>query len=351
MRPARPESSGATSLLDTIENQRLGCELAGSALYAELLAATGADVAAGGVCARLLAPLASAPFGDAVLLRFLAAVHVLVLEGAAPDLATQYPSVGGTPTSRAGERFLDAVRANEAAVAARLGLGVQTNEPGRSAALIAGYLELGRSGLPLRVLEVGASAGLNLRFDRFRYEADGQGFGPPESPMRFVGPWVGRAPDLSGTVEVASRRGCDVDPIDPTTPEGRLRLRSYVWPDQPERRARLDAALAVAAELPVTVDRADAVSWLGERLDGPAPGTLTVVVHSITFQYLSTDDRRAFLDLLDEAGARATADAPLAWLRMEPGGDQAEVRLTVWPDGGSRLVARSSFHGPPVVLA
>jgi hypothetical protein len=347
----RPDQPGVGALLETIENQRSGCELAGSPLYADLLDAVAVDVAAGGVCAPLLAPLATAPFGDAVILRLLAAVHLLVLEGEAPALAAHYPSVGGTPGPDAGACFVDEVARHRDRLAEQLGLGVQTNEVGRSVPLLTGYLELARAGLPLRILEVGASAGLNLRFDRYRYEADGSGFGPADSPLRFVDPWLGRSPDLDRTVEVASREGCDRDPIDPCTEAGRLRLRSYLWPDQPQRRARLDAALEVASAWPVAVDRSDAVSWLRGKLDEPVPGCLTVVAHSIVFQYLSTEDRATCLALLDDAGTRATAEAPLAWLRMEPGGEQAEVRLTRWPGGVTELVARSAYHGPPVVLA
>jgi hypothetical protein len=347
----RPDEPGVAALLETIENQRVGCELAGSPLYADLLDAVAGDVAAGGVCAPLLAPLSTAPFGDAVILRFLAAVHLLVLEGEAPSLAAHYPSVGGTPGPGAGACFVDEVARHRDRLVGQLALGVQTNEVGRSVPLLTGYLELARIGLPLRILEVGASAGLNLRFDRYRYEADGMGFGPVDSPLRFVDPWLGRSPDLGRTIEIVSRAGCDLDPIDPGTEVGRLRLRSYLWPDQPQRRARLDAALEVAAAWPVAVDRADAVSWLRRTLDVPVPGCLTVVAHSIVFQYLSTDDRATCVALLDDAGSRATADAPLAWLRMEPGGDQAEVRVTRWPGGVTELVARSSYHGPPVVLA
>ncbi|QXC63279.1 DUF2332 domain-containing protein [Aquihabitans sp. G128] len=344
----RHDPPGLRALLDTIETQRSGCEMAGSPLYADVLDAVASDVVAGGTCARVLAPLADAPFGDAVLLRFLAAVHLLVLEGAEPDLASQYPSAGGQHGPAVGSLFVAAVARHEDRVVGLLDLGVQTNEVGRSVALLGGYLELARAGLPLRVLEVGASAGLNLGFDRFRYEAGDQAFGPAESRLRFVEPWLGAAPDLDVDLVVASRRGCDLDPIDPTTPAGRLRLRAYVWPDQPPRRARLDAAIAVACEHPVAVDRADAVSWLDAQLAEPSPGALTVVVHSIVFQYLPPDDRRAFLALLDDAGARASHDAPLAWLRMEPGGDRAETRLTTWPRGATELLATSAFHGPPV---
>ncbi|CAN5502512.1 DUF2332 domain-containing protein [soil metagenome] len=344
----RSDPPGLRALLDTIETQRTGCEMAGSPLYAEVLDAVAADVVGGGACARLLAPLAGAPFGDAVLLRFLAAVHLLVLEGADPDLASQYPSVGGRPGPVLGPLFVAAVARHARRISELLLLGVQTNEVGRSVPLIGGYLELGRAGLPLRVLEVGASAGLNLRFDQFRYEAGEAAFGPVHSRLRFVDPWVGRPPDLDVDLRVASRRGCDLDPIDPSSPAGQLRLRSYVWPDQPNRRARLDAAISLAIEHPVTIDRAEAVAWIAEQLADPVPGQLTVVVHSIVFQYLPPPARQAFLATLDAAAERATHQAPLAWLRMEPGGDRAETRLTTWPSGTTERLATSAFHGPPV---
>ncbi len=352
MRDPRRDGPWVRDLLDTIETQRAGCEMAGSPLYAEVLDAVASDVVAGGPCARTLAPLAGAPFGDAVLLRFLAAVHLLVLEGVEPDLGAHYPSAGGVPGAAAGSAFVAAVARHEHRLAGLVGGVVQTNEVGRSTALLGGYLELARAGLPLRILEVGASAGLNLWFDRYRYEAGSASFGPADARVRFVEPWVGRAPELGTVLSVASRRGCDLDPIDPTTEAGRLRLRAHVWPDQPARRARLDAAIATAtqaaAELPVTVDRADAVPWLREHLARPVAGVLTVVVHSIVFQYLPPASRRALVEEIEAAGARADHEAPLAWLRLEPGGDRAETRLTVWPTGASDLIATSSFHGPPV---
>lgn len=337
-------------LLETIELQRLGCELAGSPLYATVLAAVADDVGSHGACARVLGPHGDAPFGDAVVLRFLAAVHHLVLSGLLADLAARYPSTGGTPDDEVGARFVAAVAAHEDAIADRMHLGVQTNEVGRSTVLLGGYLELARAGLPLRILEVGASGGLNLRFDRYRYEVEpgGAAFGPASARLRFTSPWVGRPPDLDVELVVADRAGCDRAPIDPATDEGRLRLRSYVWPDQPRRRARLDAAIDEARGVPVTVERAEADAWLARLLARPAPGVHTVVVHSIVLQYLTPAARRRFLAVLDEAGGRASAEAPLAWLRMEPGGDQAETRLTRWPGATTELLATSSYHGPPV---
>lgn len=342
-------ADSSPTLLETIELQRLGCELAGSPLYAEVLDVVAADVEHGGLCARLLEPFASAPFGDAVVLRFLAAVHLLVLAGDAPDLARHYGSTGGTPGGDLAASFLAAVASHEAVIETRMTWGVQTNEVGRSVVLLGGFQEAARAGLPLRLLEVGASAGLNLRFDRFHYRSGRTELGPRSSPLRFDEPWLGAArPDLSRLAEVVERRGCDLEPIDPGTEAGRLRLRSLVWPDQPERRARLDHAIEVAAQHPVVIDRADAVAWLAGQLADPMPGVTTVVAHSIVLQYLPADVRRALIGLLEEAGDRATAAAPLAWVRMEPGGERAETRITQWPGGRTRLLSTSGYHGPPV---
>lgn len=345
-------AAGATvkNLLDTIELQRVGCVQNGSLLYGEILDAVRRDVVAAGPCAEVLGPHAAAPFSDAVVLRFLGAVHRLVLEGLAPDLATHYPSVGGAPRGGLGAAFVATVDSHRDVLALRMYDCVQTNEVGRSAALLGGFLAAADAGggLPLRVLEVGASAGLNLRFDAYRYDGGAETFGPSDSPVRFVEPWTADASPLPGSCTVVERRGCDLAPVDPTTADGRLRLRSYVWPDQTERLERLDAALEVARLVPAPIDRADATSWLREQLAAGPSGTMTVVVHSIMFQYLSRSGQRGLLGVIERAGGRATPDAPFAWLRMEPGGEQAEIRLSTWPGGATRLVSTSSYHGPPV---
>ncbi|MCB0971710.1 MAG: DUF2332 family protein, partial [Acidimicrobiales bacterium] len=123
----------------------------------------------------------------------------------------------------------------------------------------------------------------------------------------------------------------------------------FVWADQLDRLARLDAALEVARADPPTIDRTSAAPWLEEHLARPAPGLATVVVHSIVLQYLTRDERGRAVAAIEAAGAAATDDAPIWWLRLEPGGDQAELRVTRWPGGATRRLARSSYHGPPVV--
>jgi hypothetical protein len=335
-----------------VRAQRKGCAIGGSVLYETVLDAVLADLAADGVCRAVLEPYASEPHGRAVVLRFLAAVHELVLDGRAPELAAHYPSAGGTPGADVGTVFLATVIDHVEALVELTAEPIQTNEVGRSAALLGGFLLLGATGLPLRVLEVGASAGLNLRFDHLRYEAGDDAFGPADSPVRFVDPWEGGRPRLDAPVEVAERRGCDVHPLDPTSPAHQLRLRACLWPDQPERRRRLDGALRVAAAVPAPVDRADAAEWAAAQLATPVPGTVTVVVHTIVAQYLDAGTRHALEAAIRTAGEAATAAAPVAWLCMEPATEtEAEVRLTLWPKPApvrTHVLARTAFHGPPV---
>ena len=100
------------------------------------------------------------------------------------------------------------------------------------------------------------------------------------------------------------------------------------------------------------VERADAAEWLPARLSETEPGTVLVVFHSVMWQYLGTDTQNALRAALAGAGAGATPETPLAWLRMEPHPETyapAELRLTLW-DGGScspreRLLATTGFHG------
>ncbi len=342
------EQNGAAEVLAF---QADACRVVGSALYEEVLRAALADLEAGGVCARVLDDRHEDPFGSALALRFLGAVHRIALEGRAPALAAVYPSTGGDPSSGdpAGA-FLATVAEHEDEICDRLADGVQTNEVGRSAALIGGYAEIARrTGLPLRVREVGASAGLNLRFDRYCYDTGAQVAGDPGSPLRFEGFWEPPLPDLGGELVVADRRGCDRNPLDPTSEADRITLLSFVWPDQLARLARLRAALSVAQEVPVAIDRADATDWVRDQLERPHTGLATVVVHSIVLQYLSPARRRDLRDLVADAGRRASDDAPVAWLRMEPATDEAaEVRLTLWPGGEERLLGTAGYHGPPV---
>jgi hypothetical protein len=337
------------TMREAIAFQRVASELTDSPLMERLLDAVLADFDAGGVSAELLEARTERPVRDAVPLRLMGAVHRLVLEGRAPRLAAFYPSVGGDDASDPGPALLATIAEHRDAVAEGLGRGVQTNEVGRAAALVGGFAEVARrTGLPLRELEVGASGGLLLRWDQYGYDTGRAFLGDPDSPLQFTGVWEGEPPDLAVDAVVATRRGCDIAPIDIASPDGRLTLLSFVWPDQLARIERLRAALDVAARLPVVIDTADAGTWAAEQLAIPRPGLATVLHHSIVLQYLPRESFDALRAALTLAGEAATDDAPLAWLRMEPAGAVADVRLTMWPGGHEEVLATCGYHGPQV---
>jgi hypothetical protein len=324
-----------------------------SPLYGELLTEVAADAERGGVAARLLAPYAHEPVATVPGLRLMAAVHALVLAGRAPQLAAFYPSAGGDGApEEAWPAFHAVLERHEEELRPAVATPVQTNEPGRSVVLFGGLVALtALTGLPVRLLEVGASAGLNLRADRFAYQVGDWVLGDPGSPVVFEDPWEGEPPGTPSAPQVVERRGCDLRPIDPTTEDGRSRLLSLVWADR-ARAERLRAAIEVAARVPATVDAAPADEWLPEQLADPRPGVLTVVWHSVVRQYVDPIAWRRVGEALERAGEAATTDAPLAHLAFEPdiGADGLyvfSVRLTLWPGGRTLLLGAAAPHGVP----
>src|SRR4029450_5146377 len=156
----------------TIEAFRLQSEFCakfGSPLYSELLARAADDIERGGLIARVLDGWTGNPVPDALVLRLMGAVHQLVLNGAAPELARHYPSVGGGPESPAGwGAFFQIVEPHHATVRAALDRHVQTNETRRSGALSAGFLTVAATHrLPLGPRDSGPSPGATRGGARF----------------------------------------------------------------------------------------------------------------------------------------------------------------------------------------
>jgi hypothetical protein len=327
------------------------CERLGSPLYAAILEGVASDVERAGPAWRLLAGREREPNRSFLPLRLAGAVHRLVLMGRIPKLAALYPSAGGqADLGLAPVRFVDALADHREEVSEHLDRPVQTNEVARCAGLLGGFLLVAaETSLPLAVHEVGASAGLNLRFDRYRYTSGDWSWGDPASPVRFEDVFDSATPPAGIELEIASRRGCDRAPLDPRSEDDRLTLMSFVWPDQTRRFELLRGALGIASgDVEVEVERADAAEWAEQVLAERRPGVATVLYHSIVVQYLSPEEGTRLHRAITSAGARATADAPVAWLYLEPGAEQTDVRLTLWPGGEERLLAHAGYQSDAV---
>jgi len=331
--------------------QARGCAGQGSPIYAELLERAAVDLERGGVFWDVVADYRGEPLLDALPLRILGAVHAMALEGRAPGLAAFFPSTGGRfEPEGAWRALLELVQAHrEELRVAAVERRVQTNEVRRSAVLLPGFLRAAqRTRLPLRIREIGASSGLNLLFDRYRYQLGPHAFGDPASPLLLSTEWSGGAPDLDAPLRVASRRGCDVAPIDLRDPAEHRKLQSFIWPEHLERMERLRAALAIAAASPPVVERAPAGAWV-EREVAPAAGETMLLFQSVVWWYIPEAEREQITRWMEHAGARAARDAPLAWLRMEGARiEEAELRLRLWPDGTDVLLAAVDWHGRSV---
>lgn len=343
----------AGHLVHTLRSQGRFCASSGSPMYGELFELVAGDVEAGGVFANVLAGREDAPSRDAVPLRLLGGLHRLVLDGRAARLRRFYPSTGGEWEARAAwPEILDAAAGHAEALRAALTRPPQTNEVGRSAALIGGLLHINHEfGLPIRLFEIGSSAGLNLRADHYRYGFAGGHWGPTDSPVTIDDAWRGALPPRRD-LRIVARHGYDIAPIDVGDADGELTVLSYVWPDQAARLARLRGAIEVARRVPAVLERrtaADAVAGLTLT-----DGALTVLWHSITWQYLSADERAAVRAHVDALAARADARSPFAHLTMEPArdGPGAPIRFAVrarsWPHGDAQTLAECHPHGPPV---
>ena len=288
-----------------------------------------------------------APLADALPLRIAGGFHALHLAGQEPALSAIYRDevvVDDTALVAA------AIRAHEAALLPWLDGPPQTNEAGRSSNFIAAMLWLADKGLPPRFecLEIGSSAGINLMLDRYHYDLGGVQVGPEPGAMRFAPEWQGDPPP-DRTIQIASTKGCDVAPVDLTDPDQALRLKAYIWPEHTVRFERMDAAIAEALKSPPNLVHMNAADFVEAELAKPqAAGTTRMLMHSIVWQYVPDDQKARVTAAMETAGARATADRPLAWLALEANRVMHihEMVVRYWPGGdGGEIVTRAHPHG------
>lgn len=262
-------------------------------------------------------------------MRLNSAFHAIARKGENAALTALY---------RDGHGDLDAVithtmTASETFILEWISHPTQTNEVGRAASFMAALMHLDDgSGMPNELLELGASAGLNLNLARYGYVLGEQACGCADARIAIQPRWSGAAPRIC-TVDIAAARGVDLNPIDLTCPDAGERLMAYVWPGQPFRSQQLARAIALARRHPPQVEQGRAGDWLDTQLRIPQrPGVRRVVMHSMVMQYLGTSERRAVMTQLAWAGARATPTCPLAWIALEWNADRSAVllQMTEW---------------------
>ena len=329
---------------EALRSQGRGCAALGSPFMGRLMPLLADHWPKGGVmdaiCAGFDGDLGSS--GHSLPLRMAGGLHALVLTGQDAALATVYPPAQPSDDALIGE-VLTAFERHADFFRTWMTSPPQTNEVRRSVALIpAAHWIAARHDLPFVTSELGASGGLNLSFDRFALETDAGRLGPDDPALTLRPDWSGPLPAQSG-LQVADRRGVDLNPLDPANADDRLRLLAYLWPDQPERKALTEAAMQARDG---AVDRGDAIDWLEQRLP-PRPGHLHLIYHTIAWQYFPAAVQSRGTAMIEAAGARAREDCPLAWLRMEADDQDrgAGLSLRLWPGDHSIDLARVDFHG------
>lgn len=279
-------------------------------------------------------------------IRLMGAFHFCALDGSAPNLARHFPSAGGDGDATAGWHACRNILIAKPEKIERLFERIpQTNEVGRATLLLAASLATAAHfSLPLRIFEIGASAGLNSRFDRFRYEGANWSWGDSSPLVLQIREATGKPNFLETPLFIAERHACDLNPLDPGSKTDCLELLSFIWADQRERISRLRSALAVARQFPITVEKAEMYAWICNRVT-LTTGFATVVMHSVVFEHLSLTAIASLRELFRTIGNTARSSAPFAWLRMEYHNGGFETRITLWPDEREILIARSDGHG------
>ncbi|MDP5103015.1 MAG: DUF2332 domain-containing protein [Erythrobacter sp.] len=342
---------GPGAVATAFANQVAYCSAAGADITARVVAGIAAVLAsdASGELLDRVRDWQGAPLADALSLRVAGGLHALHLSGLAPALTPIYRGDAADDPAI----IADVMVAHETALLPWLDGPPQTNEAGRSANFIAAMLWLADQGLPPRFecLEIGSSAGINLMMDRYAYDLGGVRVGPEDAVMHFAPEWRG-APPPAQDIAIVSATGCDVAPVDLTDPAQALRLRAYIWPEHTVRFERMDAAIRAASARKPDLVKATAADFIEAELAKPqAPGTTRMLMHSIVWQYVPADQQARVTAAMEAAGAKATAERPLAWVMVEADRSVHRHKLTVryWPGGAEEVqLAWSHPHGADV---
>jgi len=274
-----------------------------------------------------------------------AGVQYLMARHGGGDLERHYPNFGGSKgVAGVDAPFRDFVLAHEDEL---VDIGrtryTQTNECRRCVALLPAIwlTRLDRFNL----VDLGASAGLNLHLDRYHYSWDGLEWGP-KSEVRLETESRG-VPVVPRDIEVATRIGLDLNPIDPTDADARLWLDSLIWPEHHDRRRRLRAALMIAAREPVRSVAGNALETLGPTLSALPRGEPVVLMHAFALNQVAEEGRGQIDEIIDRG--RETRD--IHRVAFESMGSWDGNALIVIDDGSGPVeVGRAQPHGEWVEL-
>ncbi len=267
---------------------------------------------------RAYETLAVAVAGDDLILEFLGTLPPAKRQ---PNLLFAAARYLGAPSDIGALRSLvqrDAAGLSRVMLARR----TQTNEPARCATLLPALAALPE---PLALIEVGASAGLTLLFDRYSYDYDGHrvvGCDPDAPTLRCAvrGPVPVPLPDR--VPAIAWRAGLDLNPLDVTREDDVRWLSCLVWPGESGRQDRLAAAIASARRDPPPVRRGDLLTDLS-ALAAQAPAEASLVIyHSAVLAYVAAEDRERF--------ARTVRGLAAGWLSNEAPGVVPGLPLTAF---------------------
>lgn len=333
-------------ILTAFELQAAYCDANDAPITARLCRAMAAALDDGTATGRRVLGWQGKPIADALVLRLAGGLHALWQDGRAPGLTAVFDGDGNGDAAAA---VRDALAAHDDELNGWLDSPPQTNEPGRSAQLMAGLLEIAaRHGPRIEILEIGSSAGLNLMIGRYRIALNGVAVGPADIPVRLEPRWKGPPPP-DVPIDIVRARGVDIAPIDATSEAGARRLLAYIWADHQVRFERMAAALSMLRADPPRLEQGDAADWVEARLAEPqAEGVTRVLMHSIVWQYIGAEGQARITAAMEAAGARATPERPLGWVRVEADRTvhQHDITVRSWPgDSATLLVGHAHAHG------
>ncbi|MFI2030524.1 DUF2332 domain-containing protein [Streptomyces buecherae] len=207
----------------------------------------------------------------------LGAIHHIIRRGARHPLVSYFTGYEKLPEASADALLTDFCRRNAEQIRRTIATrSVQTNEVNRCAVLVPAFAALQQQldNRPIQVVDVGASAGLNLLWDRYTYDYGGHRLILPNSdPGTVITCEIksGRPPLSLNVAQFVPPVGIEVSPVDLTDPEATEWLVSLTWPEQPTRLRTLNSALALAARTPPTILAGRAEDRLAEVVAQAVP--------------------------------------------------------------------------------